>query len=83
MHGAQVAFEIGKREMLTQEIRDILGMGPPPEPIVDNIYEDLDDDDDKAADKADERMDGDGDDDDEPQIDEEDSDMEEDKGTVV
>jgi hypothetical protein len=29
-----VAFEVRKRELLTQELRDILGMGPPPPPIV-------------------------------------------------
>ena len=59
----RVAFEVGKREMLTQEIRDVLGMGPPPPPIVDNIYDDLDND--KKEDDDDERADGDAEEEDE------------------
>ena len=34
-----VAFEVGKRELLTPELRIILGMGPAPEPLTDDLSE--------------------------------------------
>ena len=55
----RVAFEVGKRELLSQELRDILGMGEAPEPIVDDLSEEMaagggDDDGDEEEEEVDE-----------------------------
>jgi hypothetical protein len=48
-----MAFETGKRDLLSNELRDIFGMPAPPPPIVDDLTEELGADQGAEADGAD------------------------------